>query len=441
MEEILEIIDLTEEGLGVGKKEQRVYFIYGDVTVGDIVKVKVTGEKKGVFRGEVLAILKNSPHRVKPECSHFGYCGGCILQNLAYEQQLILKRIKVYNNMKKISRIDAPVNSVFPNISLYRYRQKVHFTFGSTQNKLDIGYFDRQNNWFPVTDCLIADKRLVEVAHFVTETLDAFKLKAYFSGAGVLRHLVVRKSSTTGELQVVVTAGKLNFNVKEIAAKILLNPKIQSLTFHENQKKSREVFGPGRTITFGKQYVTEEILGIKYKLTPLSFFQINPPQAEKIYRIALDYLDLGKTDIVFDGYSGVGSLTLPAAQIAANVVGVEEVRDAVEVALANAQLNGIGNVKFFAGKVEEKLPEILKKGYRFNKIVLDPPREGVKKEVLLEIIKHKPERMVYVSCNPATQARDIRVLAEAGYYPVEITPVDMFSQTMHVETVAYLRRK
>ncbi|ABB15419.1 23S rRNA (uracil(1939)-C(5))-methyltransferase RlmD [Carboxydothermus hydrogenoformans] len=441
MEEILEIIDLTEEGLGVGKKEKRVYFVSGDVTVGDVVKVKVTSEKRGVILGEALEILTNSPYRDVPRCPHFGYCGGCSLQNLDYEQQLVLKKTKVYNIMKKIGRIDAPINSVLPNFAFYRYRQKVHFTFGSSQNKLAIGYFDRKNNWFPVTDCLIADKSLVEVAHYVTEILDAFKLKAYFNDAGVLRHLVVRKSSTTGEIQVVITAVKLNFNVKEIAAKILLNPEIQSLTFHENPKKTREVFGKGTAVTFGTRYITEELLGISYRLTPLSFFQINPVQAEKIYRIALDYLDLGKTDMVFDGYSGVGSLTLPAARIAASVVGVEEIRDAVEVAKTNAKLNGIANVNFFAGKVEEKLPWLLKKGYRFNKIILDPPREGVKKEVLEEIIKLNPERIVYVSCNPATQARDLKILAETGYYPVEITPVDMFSQTMHVENVVLLKKK
>ncbi|GAV26268.1 23S rRNA (uracil-5-)-methyltransferase RumA [Carboxydothermus islandicus] len=439
MEEILEIIDLTEEGLGVGKKEQRVYFVSGDVTVGDRVKVKVTGEKRGVILGEALEILNSSPYRDVPGCSHFGYCGGCSLQNLDYEQQLELKKSKVYNVMKKIGRIDAPINSVLPNFAFYRYRQKVHFTFGSSQNKLAIGYFDRKNNWFPVTDCLIADKSLVEVAYYITEILDIFKLKAYFSDGGVLRHLVVRQSSTTGELQVIVTAEKLNFSVKEIAEKILLNPKIQSLTFHENPKKTREIFGKGTTVTFGSRYITEELLGIRYRLTPLSFFQINPVQAEKIYRIALDYLELDKTDRVFDGYSGVGSLTLPAARIAAIAVGVEEVKDAVEVARTNAKLNGISNVKFCAGKVEEKLPGLLKKGYSFNKIILDPPREGVKKEVLLEIIRQKPERIVYVSCNPATQARDLKILAEAGYYPVEITPVDMFSQTMHVESVALLK--
>ncbi|GAV23900.1 23S rRNA (uracil(1939)-C(5))-methyltransferase RlmD [Carboxydothermus pertinax] len=438
MEEILEIIDLTEEGLGVGKKEKRVYFVSGDVTVGDVVKVKVTGEKRGVILGEALEILNSSPYRDVPGCSHFGYCGGCSLQNLDYEQQLILKKIKVYNIMKKIGRIDAPVKPVLPNFSFYRYRQKVHFTFGINQNKLAIGYFDRKNKWFPLTDCLIADKNLIEVAHYITEMLSSYKLKAYFSDDGVLRHLVVRRSFTTGKIQAVVTAAKLNFKVKEIAEKIFLNPQIQSLTFHENPKKTREVFGPGPTINFGDDFLTEELLGIKYHLTPLSFFQINPPQAEKIYGIALNYLNLVKTDVVLDGYSGVGSLTLPAAKIAATAVGVEEVKEAVTVAGINAKNNGINNIKFFTGKVEEKLPWLLRKGYRFNKIVLDPPREGVKKEVLEEIIKHGPERIVYVSCNPATQARDLKILAEAGYYPEEITPVDMFSQTMHVESVALL---
>ena len=432
--EVLEITDLTVEGFGVAKQSGLVYFVKGIVAPGDVVRAVVTSQRKNYAEAELVELVQASPYRIEPLCPHFSQCGGCQLQHISYQEQLQWKSNFASQNLWKLAREKVDNVHIVPSDLLYGYRAKAHFTFGEENDILNIGYFSKSDKWFALTTCPILKETLWVTAQDVLSVLRKHDLKSYFTSNGTLRHLQVRVSLLTGEKQVLVTFTQFPKNFENVAEEIL-SAGISSLALHQNTAQNKTVIGKGATLYNGNQYVQEQLMGKVYNITPVSFFQINPVQAEKLFSIALDYLEPQPEDIVFEGYSGVGAFTLLYAQKVKTVIAAEGVEEAVQQACKNAALNNVDNVQFLAKPVEEAAGSLQQK---INKVVVDPPRNGMTQEALNAVARLQPERIVYISCDPSTLARDISRFQPFGYSLNHIQAIDMFPQTTHVECVALL---
>jgi len=434
--EVLEITDLTVEGFGVAKQSGLVYFVKGIVAPGDVVRAVVTSQRKNYAEAELVELVQASPYRIEPLCPHFSQCGGCQLQHISYQEQLQWKSNFASQNLWKLAREKVDNVHIVPSDLLYGYRVKAHFTFGEENNILNIGYFSKSDKWFALTTCPILKETLWMTAQSVLSVLRKHDLKSYFTSNGTLRHLQVRVSLLTGEKQVLVTFTQFPKNFENVAEEIL-SAGISSLALHQNTAQNKTVIGKGATLYNGNQYVQEQLMGKVYNITPVSFFQINPVQAEKLFSIALDYLEPQPEDIVFEGYSGVGAFTLLYAQKVKTVIAAEGVEEAVQQACKNAALNNVDNVQFLAKPVEEAAASLQEK---ISKVVVDPPRNGMTQEALNAVARLQPERIVYISCDPSTLARDISRFQPFGYSLNHIQAIDMFPQTTHVECVVLMSK-
>ena len=434
--EILEITDLTVEGFGVAKSSGLVYFVKGVVAPGDVVKAVVTSQHRNYVEAEFVELVQPGPHRTEPVCPHFSQCGGCQLQHISYQQQLQWKSKFVSQNLWKLARQEVDNVQVVPSDTLYGYRAKAHFTFGEERNILDVGYFSKNDKWFALTTCPILQEPLWETAQGVLSVMRQHRLRSYFTSGGTLRHLQVRASLLSGEMQVLVTFSHFPKNFETLAQEIL-ELGVSSLVFHQNTAQNKTVIGKGLSWYYGNSYVREQLMGNIYNITPTSFFQINPRQAEKLFTIAMEYLEPKPEDVVFEGYSGVGAFTLLYAQEVKSVIAAEGVAETVQQAQENAVLNNVHNVQFLAKPVEEAAASLEEK---VNKVVVDPPRNGMTKEALEFVAKLQAERIVYISCDPSTLARDISRFQSFGYSLSRIQAVDMFPQTTHVECVVLMSR-
>ncbi|WP_018963770.1 23S rRNA (uracil(1939)-C(5))-methyltransferase RlmD [Coprothermobacter platensis] len=434
--ETLEIIDLTVEGFGVAKSSGLVYFVKGNVAPGDVVKAIVTATHKNYVEADVVEIISSSNSRVQPQCPHFSTCGGCQLQHISYQSQLQWKTSFVTQNISRFAHEKLEKVDITPSIDRYGYRAKAHFTFGKEGSLLDIGYFDRTDKWFPIETCPILRESVWETAKTVINILRSKKLSSYFIGNGTLRHLQIRVSLHTGEKQALITFSQIPHNHDALAQE-LLNAGIDSLAFHQNSAHNKTVIGSGNTFYYGSEYIQELLMNKIYAITPLSFFQINPTQAEELFSVAMQMLEPQCNDIVFEGYAGVGAFTLLYAPNVKNVIAAEGVAEATNQAKENAALNNVDNVEFLAQSVESAAISLTEK---VDKVVVDPPRNGMTQDALNAVAKLNPERIVYISCDPSTLARDANRFHDFGYTIRHINAVDMFPQTTHVESVALLMK-
>ena len=435
--EVLEITDLTVEGFGVAKQSGLVYFVKGIVAPGDVVRAVVTSQRKNYAEAELVELVQPSPYRIEPLCPHFSQCGGCQLQHISYQQQLQWKSSFVSQNVWKLAKQEVDNVQVVPSDTLYGYRAKAHFMFGEERNILDVGYFSKNDKWFALTTCPILQEPLWETAQGVLSVMRQHGLRSYFTSGGTLRHLQVRASLLSGERQVLVTFSHFPKNFETLAQEIL-ELGVSSLVFHQNTAQNKTVIGKGLSWYYGNPYVQEQLMGNIYNITPMSFFQINPKQAEKLFTVAMEYLEPKPEDVVFEGYSGVGAFTLLYAPEVKSVIAAEGVEEAVQQACENAALNNVDNVQFLAKPVEEAAASLQEK---INKVVVDPPRNGMTQEALNAVARLQPERIVYISCDPSTLARDISRFQSFGYFLNHIQAIDMFPQTTHVECVALLMKQ
>ncbi len=458
--EDLDVLDLADEGKSIAKKEGLVYIAEGGVP-GDNVDLLVTSKKKNFYLGKVTKYNSLSKKRVIPFCNHFGTCGGCKWQNLNYTNQCYYKEKNVENTLGRIGKIDTSgIKSIIPSDSQKHYRNKLEFTFTNSKwltaeeiensEKIDrrgVGFHlsGRYDRVLDVDTCYlqadISNKIRNELKNFMIKNdLTAYdqKLKQ-----GFLRNVIIR-TAESGQLMVIVQFGEDNKNnIKKTLAHLHQEiPSITSLQYVVNPKLNDSYQDLEIKLFSGKPYIEEKIDHVTFRIGSKSFFQTNTKQTVKLYNVIKEFAQVKEDEVVFDLYSGIGSIGLFLANQAKEVLGFEYISEAVEDAEVNAQINSIENARFFAGDIkdmilQEKLSSLISENCKPDVVITDPPRAGMHKNVINSLLDLKPSRIVYVSCNPATQARDIELLSPA-YKVTQIQPVDMFPHTHHVENVVLL---
>lgn len=445
-EYIVDIVSLGYEGEGIAKIDRFPIFIPGAL-IGEKVKVKIVKAKKNYANAKLIEIIERSIERREPKCKNFKRCGGCTLKHLNYKGQLDFKFNRVKDCISKIAGIDE--NIVKYTLGMeepYGYRNKVQFPVGLVDGKVSIGFFsEKTHEIIDINSCLIQDDDSNKILKIIRAWIEEYsivpaKKDGVFYKKGLLRHIVIRKAFKTDEIMVVlVTLDKKIPAVDKLIEKLNSEmSSVKSIVQNINSKDTNLVMGEKCITLYGQDYISDYIGQYKFNISPLSFFQVNPMQTEVLYNKALEYADLNGNEVVFDAYCGTGTITLFLSQKAKKVYGVEIIPQAIENAKENAKANNITNSEFFVGKSEEIIPRLIQDGIRPEVIVVDPPRKGCDVKLLDSIGKAKPERVVYVSCDPSTLARDLKYLEGLGYKTIEVQPVDMFPMTKHVESVALL---
>ena len=444
----VEITDMSEDGSGIGKTDGYTWFIK-DAVIGDTVEARAMKMKKSYGYARLMRILEPSVHRVEPRCPVARQCGGCQIQAMKYEEQLRFKERKVLNHLMRIggfSREEIPMLPIMGMEHPWRYRNKAQFPFGKDKNgRIITGvYAGRPPTIVEQEDCLLGAEVNRDILRVIRNYMEEFHIEPYDeeNHRGLVRHALIRVGFKTGEIMVcLVINGDALSHGEALVERLRAIPGMTSISFNVNKEKTNVILGRKVVDLYGPGYITDYIGEVRYRISPLSFYQVNPVQTEKLYGTALEYAGLTGGETVWDLYCGIGTISLFLAQKAGKVYGVEIVPQAIEDARMNAKLNGFENVEFFVGKAEEVLPEQYEKNQVYaDVIVVDPPRKGCDEKCLETIVKMGPERVVYVSCDSATLARDLRVLAGKGYRMEKVRCCDMFGQSGHVETVVLLSK-
>ncbi|WP_312200809.1 23S rRNA (uracil(1939)-C(5))-methyltransferase RlmD [Anaerospora hongkongensis] len=442
----VEIIGLGHSGEGVGRFQDFTIFV-PQALPGEVVEVQVSEVKKNYAKAKLTGVKQASAERVEPLCSVYQNCGGCQLQHLSYAGQLNAKRQQVVDAVTRIGKLaDVVVHPTMGAANPWYYRNKMQFPVGKAGGKVAVGCYSQGTHAIINTkNCCIQHAVNNTIADQVRRIVTEFNIPTYDerTGEGVIRHVMGRVGTATGEVMValVTAVGKLPSQEKVIAALRQAIPGLASIVQNVNPKRGNIIMGETTRTIWGKDTITDKLGDLTFHISARSFFQVNTEQTVLLYGKAVEYAGLTGQETVIDAYCGTGTITLFLAGQAAKVYGIEIVKPAIADAWQNAQTNTIENVEFIAGDAVEVMPELYRNGIWPEVIVVDPPRAGCEPKVLETFVKMKPERIVYVSCNPASLARDLAILAEQGYQTVEIQPVDMFPHTHHVECVAKLMRK
>lgn len=457
----LELTTAGAKGVAIGKTEEGKTVLVGYAVPGDVVNVQVIKSKKNYYEAKVLDFIKYSSDRVDPECMHFGICGGCKWQNLSYEKQLEYKEKEVYNNIKRIGKIDNFQElTIVPSTDKYFYRNKMEFSFSNArwltseeiQSDIDIedknalGFHIPQqwNKVLDIKECFLQQEPSNKIRNSIKEFALKHKMEFYDfkEQSGFLRTLMIRSNSKNDLMVLLQFFREDEQNISKILNYIREEfPEVKTILYAINSKGNDSLYDLDVKIFHGNGFLTEEIEGLKFKIGPKSFFQTNYKQAVKLYEIARDFADLKGDEVVYDLYTGTGTIAQFISRKAKTVVGVEAVPEAIKAAKENAEYNNIKNCRFYCGDMKDIFTEefIHENGHP-DIIVTDPPREGMHKNVVDNILRIAPQKIVYVSCNSATQARDLELMKEK-YEVVKVQAVDMFPQTYHVESVALLKLK
>lgn len=432
----LEIIDINNEGMGVGRYKGFAFFVEG-CTLGDKILFEIVELKKRFGIGKTIEILEKSPYRVESKCEYSLQCDGCELHNLKYEKQLELKKNMVKNNLERIGKIkDVSIKDTIGMDYPYRYRNKGEFKVGKNY---EIGYFKRgTHDIYPIEKSIIQKETVDVIIEQVKEYMKKYKVKGYDrkSKKGIIKNLIVRTTKDNKVMVIIVTKGEKLPHKDALGTGVFASPvNVVSIYQNINNRDTSMVLGPKYIKLYGEDQIIDYIGEYKFLISPKSFFQVNPVQTELLYDKVVEYLDLKGNETVADLYCGIGTISLYISKYAKKVYGVEVVKEAIEDANENKKLNEVENVEFILGKSERILPKLNEKGIKLDAIVVDPPRKGLDKTLVDSIMKANPERIVYVSCNPSTLARDLGYFVEEDYKAVEVQPVDMFPHTMHVECV------
>lgn len=441
------IEDMGTDGEGIGKVDGFTLFIK-DALIGDVVEAKLMKVKKNYGYARLMNIITPSPDRVEPKCPVYRQCGGCQIQALDYPAQLKFKERKVRGNLERIGGFtDILLDPIIGMENPYHYRNKAQFPVGTDKNgEIVTGFYaGRTHDIIPNTRCYLGAEVNEEILHVLLEYMKKYSVSAYneTTGKGLVRHVLIRNGFTSGEVMVcIVVNGKKLPRVEKLVDELIKIEGMTSITLNVNEKRTNVILGEEIRLLWGTTFIQDNIGDITYRISPLSFYQVNPVQTRRLYETALEYADLKGEETVWDLYCGIGTISLFLAQKAKMVYGVEIVPQAIEDARENAELNGIDNAKFYVGKAEEVLPELYEReGIYADVIVVDPPRKGCDEKCLETIVKMQPDRVVYVSCDSATLARDLRYLCERGYEVIKGRACDMFPMTTHVETIVLIQRK
>lgn len=446
----VDITDFGENGEGIGKTDAFTWFIK-DTVIGDKVIAKVMKTKKSYGYARLDSIVKESPDRIEAKCQVARSCGGCTLQSLDYSAELRLKQNKVENHLKRIGGFDlsnVEIEDIIGMEEPIRYRNKSQFPFGRKNGKNITGYFaGRTHSIVEFDDCIIGIGENKTVLNTVLDFMEKYSVDAYNEedGSGIVRHVLIRKGFATGELMVCIVINANNLPNSDKLVESLcsaLGNDLKSVSININKKNTNVILGERTVTLYGNGYIEDYIGDVKFRISPQSFYQVNPVQTKKLYSKALEYAALTGKETVWDMYCGIGTISLFLAKSAKFVYGVEIVDAAIQNARENAKLNNIENVKFFVGKAEEVITGEYENGNirDIDVIVVDPPRKGLDKLAIDTMLKLLPKRIVYVSCDSSTLARDLKLLCEKEYELKKLTVVDQFARSYHVETVALLSK-
>ena len=475
---VLRIEDMGENGEGIGRLDGYIWFVK-DAVIGDVIEAGVTKMKKQYGFARLIRVIDPSEYRVQEKCPSARRCGGCQIQAVDYQEQLRLKERKVYNNLKRIgglSNLLLPDEAetadrmmeqteeqrsgeqeesrdrcvrMEPIIGMehpWRYRNKAQFPFGRNKDgKIVTGFYaGRTHDIVEQEDCLLGVEENREILSIIRNFMEEYKIEPYDEEThrGLVRHVLIRKGFQTGELMVCLVINGRKLSGQQVFIDRLLEiPGMTSISLNVNQEKTNVILGKELINLWGEGHITDYIGAVQYRISPLSFYQVNPVQTERLYGTALEYADLTGNETVWDLYCGIGTISLFLAQKAKQVYGVEIVPQAIDDARENARLNHMENVEFFVGKAEEVLPEQYERNQIYaDVIVVDPPRKGCDEKCLETIVRMASKRVVYVSCNSSTLARDVKYLEERGYETERVRCVDMFPHSGHVETVVLLSK-
>lgn len=443
---IVNITGMGHSGEGVGKFEGFTIFV-PEALIGEEVKARIVKVQKNFAFGKLIEIVKPSEDRMMPACGIYKRCGGCQIQHLSYNAQLQFKKQRVLDSLTRIGKLEGiEVLTPLGMNNPFRYRNKVQLPVREQRGEVVIGFYaQRSHDIIDMETCQIQDETADKAAQLTKKWMKEYNIPAYSeeTGRGTVRHIMLRRGFRTGEVMIVlITNTKELPHKKEFVELIRENIEgIKSIVQNINTKQTNVIMGLDNITLWGEDTITDYIGDFRFNISPLSFFQVNPTQTEVLYSKALEYADLTGNETVFDAYCGTGTISLFLAQKAKKVYGVEIVPEAIEDAKENARVNGVENVEFIVGESERVIPELIEKGIKADVVVVDPPRKGCEESLLHAIAGIKPERVVYVSCDPGTLARDLGILDELGYRTEKVQPVDMFPQTMHVENVALIVRK
>ena len=445
-EYVVDIIDNGYEGEGIAKIEGFTIFVNG-VIKGERCKIAITKVTSSHGFARLIEILKKSEYRVEPDCFTYKRCGGCSLRHIDYDETLNIKQEKVQNLVNKTLKNKIEVNRTLGMGNPYNYRNKAQYPVGTDKSGRPIfGIFaNRTHEIIPIQECPIQKRISCEIADFVLSEMEKFNISVYNekTGKGLVRHIITKVGVITNEIMVIIV-----INGKEMPHELTLAnniidkfPQVKTVVKSINMKNTNVIMGQKNFSIVGRGYITDRLGDFVFKISPMSFYQVNPVQAEALYNIAIEKANITKDDVVCDLYCGIGTIGIFASKFAKKVYGIEIVSQAIEDARVNANLNKINNIEFICGDVEEAFDELIKKEkVKPDVIIVDPPRRGLDVKTVGNIMKLKTSRVVYISCNPATMVRDLKLMEEL-YEVVEVQPVDMFPFTSHVEccSVLYLK--
>ena len=458
----VKIEDIGVGGEGIGKVDGYTLFIK-DAIIGDVVEAKVMKAKKNYGYARLMNVLTPSKDRVEEVvCPMARKCGGCQIQEMKYPAQLAFKESKVRGNLERIGEVPGELldQIMHPVVGMdeegmqpFRYRNKAQFPIGTDKDgRVTAGFYaGRTHSIIGNTDCVLGVEVNEEILNCILDFMEEFEIPAYdeVKHKGLVRHVLLRYGFKTDEIMVcLVINGKTIPHCHDLVGRLRQIPGMTSITLSSNTAKTNVIMGDTIRLLWGQEFITDYIGEIKYQISPLSFYQVNPVQTEKLYGLALDYAGLTGNETVWDLYCGIGTISLFLAKKAKQVYGVEIVPQAIDDARNNAKINDITNAEFYVGKAEEVLPEYYKEYEKTHNgetahadvIVVDPPRKGCEESLLQTIVDMQPEKVVYVSCDSATLARDVKFLRAKGYELKDVTPVDQFPHTVHVETVVLLSK-
>lgn len=440
---VVRAVDLTHDGLGVTKLEDGYTVFVEDLLKGEAAKIEVIERKKSYGFGKVIERLNRSPYRQAPKCKHFFECGGCELMHMDYDVQSAFKKYRLELMIKKLDQADIIVEDIITMVNPYHYRNKVEIKFSQGEKGIMAGFFKaKSHHVVNLQECHIMQKKSFELLNLIRNLANQFNVKAFnlTDNSGVLKSAVIRESSKYKEISILfnIATDEIPHEAEFVESIIKNIPEVVGIgvskTLDESPFSDEEI-----RVVHGRDYIKDEILGKQFEIGFRSFFQVNTLQAERLYKKVIEFARFSGNERVIDAYSGIGSIALSISDKVGKVFGVEIIKSAVDDAKRNARLNGVKNALFELGNIDKVLEKW--KGFNFDCIIIDPPRKGCSKELLNTIIKMKFPKVIYISCNPATLARDLDYLLKNNYSINRIAPVDMFPQTSHVESITLLSLK
>ena len=437
----LNITGYTSEGGGVGKFDGQAIFVE-NTAVGDEILCHIIKAKKTYAIGKAVKIIKPSKSRIEPECEAFKSCGGCSFGHIKYEEELKYKAQKVKDAFERIGGLSPQFKPIISSPETTRYRNKAQYPVRRENGILNIGFYAKKSHRvIDGGDCLLQPEDFTKIIEIFKNWINENNVTVYNEeiGIGLIRHIYLRKAFATGEIMVCAVINGVSLpHSEELLEKLKEIDGFKTLVVNINREKTNVVLGEKCINLYGDGYITDILCGVKIKLSPLSFYQVNRNGAELLYKKAAEYVAPTPDQTILDLYCGTGTIGLSMANSVKELVGVEIIPEAIEDAEVNAQLNNINNARFICGDASVAAEKLKEEGIKPDTVILDPPRKGCAQELLRTVAEINPQKIVYVSCDPATLARDCARLLDLGYEVQEVTPVDMFPRTSHVESVALL---